>query len=330
MLTLQPGNAQWIGTRSEQQDAFGFAGCSAQGANPPSGVLVVLADGMGGLREGRAASQLAVKTMLASYADQPSATPVPEALALALRAANRAVYALAGATAGVGQVGTTLVAAAVRDARLFWIGVGDSRLYLYRAADGSLTPCTEDHILANELWPQVIAGTLDADVLANHPDRDALTSFLGLAEIPLVDASCRPLTLQPGDRLLLCSDGVDGVLSREALKRPLATAPQRAAEALIAALRERALAHQDNATVAVLACESSGEMSSMASVRSRPSHGVRVAVVSVVLLLTLGAAAWFGLTEWRDRPPEDVPSSVTIPLPPPAADQPRAPAPETP
>ena len=329
MLILQPGNAQWIGARPEQQDAFGFAGCSAQGANPSGGVLVVLADGMGGLREGRAASQLAVKTMLETYAAQPAATPVPEALTLALRAANRAVYALAETTAGVGQVGTTLVAAAVRDAQLFWIGVGDSRLYLYRAADGSFTPCTEDHTLANALWPQVVDGTLDADDLANHPDRDALTSFLGLAEIPLVDASCRPLTLQPGDRLLLCSDGVDGVLSREALKRPLAAAPQHAAETLMVALRERALAHQDNATVAVLACEASGETPSMASVTNRPPRGVRLAVLSAVLLLTLGAAAWFGLTGWWDRPPEDVPSSVTLPLPPPAEDQQRAPASES-
>ncbi|WP_201091334.1 hypothetical protein [Thiocystis minor] len=72
-LTLQPGNAQWIGTRPEQQDAFGFAGCSAQGANPPGGVLVVLADGMGGLREGRAASQLAVKNSTPRWLRWPKA-----------------------------------------------------------------------------------------------------------------------------------------------------------------------------------------------------------------------------------------------------------------
>ena len=312
-MNLIPGNAQWIGARPEQQDAFGFAGCAAQGATLPGGVLVVLADGMGGLQEGRAASQIAVKTMLATYAAQPAATPVPEALDQALQAANRAVHELAQATAGVGQVGTTLIAAAVRDGRLFWIGVGDSRLYRYRAADHSLTPCNEDHTLANALWPQVAAGVLQADDIASHPDRDALTSFLGLPAIPQVDGSRRPLRLEAGDRLLLCSDGVDGVLSREELADPLAGDPQTAAEELIAMLRMRALAHQDNATVALLACEANGERPTAHTRRiaHRPHPIRRIAVWFIVLLLT-GGGIGFGLLWWQGR--TDVPP-ITLPVP---------------
>ena len=256
-LSLHPGTANGTVQRAALQDAFGFLGCAARGGPQTGDVLVVLADGMGGLRQGGEASRIAVRTFLdqVAQADQSATTPITETLAHALDAANQAVNALAHATEGEGEVGTTLIAAAVRAGRLHWIGVGDSRLYLYRAADGSLTPCNDPHNLEQRLWPQVIAGRLTPDDIAAHPDRAALTSFLGLPEIPEIDASLRPLPLEPGDRLLLCSDGVDGVLALDELRAVLPGDPQPAAETLIARLRKRALEHQDNATVAILACE---------------------------------------------------------------------------
>ncbi len=305
MLSLRPGNAQWIGRRPEQQDAFGFAGCDAAGASRPEGVLVVLADGMGGLSHGREASQVAVKTLLASHAAQPADLPATEALAVALHAANRAVHALACVNEGEGEVGTTLIAAAVRDGGLSWIGVGDSRLYLYRASDDSLTPCNEAHTLENQLWATVADGHLTREAVAAHPDRDALTSFLGLEEVPLVDANLRPLTLQAGDRLLLCSDGVDGVLTRDELKHPLQGDPQRAAESLIALLRARALERQDNATVAVLACEANGGVIEAGDVISAPRRWsgavVRASAWTAILALSIGAALWFAWPWWLNR-----------------------------
>jgi protein phosphatase len=301
MPVLRPGNAQWIGTRPEQQDAFAFEGCDARGVTASSTVLVVLADGMGGLQAGREASRLAVSTFRSSFAARPPERPVAEALDTALQVANRAVHALARTTAGEGEVGTTLVAAAVCEARLFWVGVGDSRLYLYRGADRSLTPCTEDHNLARELQAQVDVGALDPAVVAEHPDRDALTSFLGLAEVPLVDRNRRPLTLHTGDRLLLCSDGVDGVLDRAALAAPLAGDPQAAADALIAALRASGQTHQDNATVTVLACDliTAPEVASASPDPPRRSRRLPVVAVSLVLALGTGASAWFGLAWWQ-------------------------------
>ncbi|MFE8033551.1 protein phosphatase 2C domain-containing protein [Thiohalocapsa marina] len=302
-LRLRPGNAQWIGARTEQQDAFAFDGCAVAGANPAGTVLVVLADGMGGLQAGREASRIAVSTFRASVAAQPAAVPVTDALDVALRAANQAVHELALTTAGEGEIGTTLVAAAVRESRLHWVSVGDSRLYLYSAANRSLTRCTEDHNFARELQEQVNAGELAADAVTDHPDRDALTSFLGLAEIPLVDFSRRPLTLQPGDRLLLCSDGVDGVLTLDELATPLAGDPQVAADALIAALRARRLAYQDNATVAVLACDSGVTPLPAAEPLLPPRRRSWTPVIAVTIAFVVAAVslAWLGLAWWPDR-----------------------------
>lgn len=318
-LGLRPGNAQWIGARPEQQDAFAFEGCAVAGANPAGTVLVVLADGMGGLQAGREASRIAVSTFRASVAAQPTDVPVADALDVALRAANQAVHALALTTAGEGDVGTTLVAAAVRESRLHWVSVGDSRLYLYSAANRSLTRCTEDHNFARALQEQVNAGSLAADAVTDHPDRDALTSFLGLAEIPLVDFSRRPLTLQSGDRLLLCSDGVDGVLTLDELAAPLAGDPQAAADALIAALRARQVEYQDNATVAVLACESGVTpllpADAVQSLRKR--RWTPVIAIGIAVVVAAGALAWLGPAWWPDRA-NSIQTAETTP--PPAAD----------
>ena len=250
----RPGNAQWIGARQEQEDAFGFAGFDARGQAGPEGVLAVVADGMGGLSEGRAASQGAVSGFLAAWAGQPPDLAVTERLLGAITAANQVVHNLARATAGEGEVGTTLVVAAIHQRHLFWISAGDSRLYLYRATDGSLTPCNEEHNLALQLWRQAPADGPTPDWIED-PQRDALISFLGLAEIPEIDRNVRPLALEAGDRLLLCSDGVDGVLSLDELKDGLDADPQTAAEGLIARLQGLQRPYQDNATVAILACE---------------------------------------------------------------------------
>lgn len=304
-----PGNAQWIGTRLEQEDAFGFAGFDARGQAGSELVLAVVADGMGGLSEGWAASQGAVSGFLAAWAEQPPDLTVTERLLGAIKAANQVVHDLARATAGEGEVGTTLVAAAIHQGHLFWISAGDSRLYLYRAADGSLTPCNEEHNLALQLWRETAPEGPTPDWIADHPQRDALISFLGLAEIPEIDRNRRPLALEAGDRILLCSDGVDGVLSPDELKAGLDADPHTAAEGLITRLQALQRIHQDNATVAILAC-GGGDAPTRASPEPSASKGVRrrrwpgpwalgFALVLVMLATGLGLGWRFG---WSPAP----------------------------
>lgn len=253
-MDIRPGNAWWQGRREEQQDAFGFAGFDDDLLRAHGGVLMVLADGMGGMSSGREASRIAVEHFMAAYRQKLPREAIPTALQRSLAVANQAVYELALAREGEGEVGTTLVAAVVHEGAAHWIGVGDSRLYLYQADCDTLTLCTEDHTQGNALMEEVARGELTRAAAEADPDFHALVSFLGLREIPKVDRSVRPLPLGAGDRLLLVSDGVSGTLAESDIGMLLrGQEAQPAAEALITAVKDRAGSAQDNATATVIA-----------------------------------------------------------------------------
>ena len=291
-MDLTPGNAQWQGTRSEQQDAFGFLGFDQPDLRSHGGVLLVLADGMGGMSGGGRASRLAVERMMAAYATKTPDEPVPRALERALQAANRAVYELACASEGEGEVGTTLVAVSVRGVELNWVSVGDSRLYHYRAGDDSIAQCTDDHTLVNEHLRKLATGAADP---GEAPQRDALVSYLGLAQIPEIDRNRYPLHLGPGDRVLLCSDGIHGVLEETAIRTLMRGDSQGAAEGLVAAVRAQGRESQDNATAAILGLEGTGEStrrSPRLEVRpageERPKRRLAIPLMAVAAIVLVG------------------------------------------
>jgi len=309
-MELRPGNAQWIGRREEQQDSFGFAGFDQPAFRAHAGVLVVLADGMGGMSNGREAGRLAVQQMMAAYREKGPDESIPDALMRGLTTANRSVYALACGSEGEGNVGTTLVAAAVCGEDLFWVAVGDSRLYLYRHADDSLTQCTQDHNHGNELLLRVATGELSRETVASDPDREALTSFVGMAEIPQVDRNLRPLVLAPGDRLLLCSDGVHGVLGAAELQQALTLDAQPATDALIAAVKAKAIDTQDNATAAVLVCLAVGTPEGgSGSGERRPWRAIAFTTLGVLSALGIGLGIWLWTAGPRAAPIQGKPNS---------------------
>lgn len=247
-----PGSAQHIGEREEQQDAFGFSALHDPEAVKRYGMLAVLADGMGGLAMGKEASQLAVQTLLNEYLGKSAGETVPEALEKALREANKAVYELALQHELEWNVGTTLVAAVIKEGMLHWISVGDSRIYLYR--DGVLVPLTRDHVYANQLYERVKAGQLTKEEAESHPERHLLTSYLGIPKLDEIDANRKPFHLAAGDWVLLCSDGVYDELSEPLLEVAVRMPPQQAAEFILQYVLALEYPYQDNATIAILAC----------------------------------------------------------------------------
>lgn len=252
-MAVQPGNCQHIGARSSQQDAFGFSDKDDLAFVAHGGVLVVVADGMGGMTYGGEASHLAVQVFLRNYMAKLADQTVPMALLQALHDANQAVVDLADQV-GEEYVGTTLVAAVIHGAVLHWVSVGDSRLYLL--GQGKLTQLTQDHVLALELDRDAANGLISQEEAKNHPERPALTSYLGLIPLDLIDKNPEPLTLLEDDRILLCSDGLYAALEANEFATYVNHDAQQLAEDLVSAVLDKNRPDQDNLTIAILACAS--------------------------------------------------------------------------
>ncbi len=248
-MQVSPGNCQHIGARSSQQDAFGFSDKDDQVFVAHGGVLAVVADGMGGMAYGGEASHIAVQTFLRSYMAKLVDDSVPVALLQALGDANQAVVNLSQ-DVGEEDVGTTLVAAVVHDNALHWVSVGDSRLYLLRT--GKLTQLTQDHVLAIELDRDAANGVISLEEAQSHPERPALTSFLGRPELDLIDQNPQPVALLDYDRVLLCSDGFYAALEDKEITDCLNGDAQMLTEELVSLVLAKERLGQDNLTVAIL------------------------------------------------------------------------------
>ncbi|MDQ3944832.1 MAG: Stp1/IreP family PP2C-type Ser/Thr phosphatase [Actinomycetota bacterium] len=201
--------------------------------------LYAVADGMGGHRAGEVASATAIDALQAAFADGAS-------LDQAVEEANAAVYEKASANLDMRGMGTTLTAAVLLDDRHALLGhVGDSRAYLMR--DGGVTQITEDHSLVEQL---VREGRLSPEEAADHPQKAIITRALGID--PDVEVDTYPIDLRPGDRLLLCSDGLTNMLNDAAIARVLRRQPdpQEAAEQLVDMANEAG--GDDNITVVVI------------------------------------------------------------------------------
>ena len=202
--------------------------------------LYAVADGMGGHRGGEVASQLALETI----ADLFRTGGIP--LAEQVRRANQAVFERSGADRAVAGMGTTLTAALVQGEVAHLMHVGDSRAYLLRA--GTLRQLTEDHTLVNRM---VKAGEITAEEAEVHPHRNVITRSLGTEAD--IDIDEQDVGLLEGDRLLLCSDGLSGMLTEDQIQAILEATPtaQEAADRLVVAANRAG--GVDNITVLVIA-----------------------------------------------------------------------------
>lgn len=266
-MQVQPGNASHIGQRQQQQDAFTLSDFADADFVAHGGYLAVLADGIGGLRYGAVAADIAAGEFVKHYLAKPATQAVEDALDAALDAANNAVLASAHWRNALQNMGSTLVAALVYQGHLRWRAVGDSHLYLCR--EGRLSQLNADHNFARQLQYQVNAGLLTQEEADQHPDRRALESFIGLQPLPEVERSIQPLPLKANDRLLLCSDGIDGVLSVDEIVACLALPPMPAAQQLCDSVLEKRQAGQDNLTAVVLGYELDAQASPPATTVKR-------------------------------------------------------------
>jgi serine/threonine protein phosphatase PrpC len=210
----------------------------------------IVADGMGGHRAGDVASGLAVDSLVKSleaWEETSSAEEGASKLADMIRKANKVVFESASLNEQYHNMGTTVVMALL-DGDTGLIGhIGDSRAYRLRS--GQLMQLTEDHTLVNELTK---SGQLSPEEAAHHPRRNVLTRALGTDHD--VDVDVQIIDWETGDRLLLCSDGLSGLVEPALLLATLedqdAKLEQQAQKLIDLAL---AAGGDDNVTVVLVA-----------------------------------------------------------------------------
>ena len=211
----------------------------------PQGALALVADGMGGHVSGELASQKARDALVQTLSRSQKHPPL--ALARAVQRANLEIFDHADAHPENHGMGTTLTLVLIDD-QLAVVGhVGDSRAYLIR--DGSITQLTHDHSWVAD---RVRQGLLNEDEAKQHGWRNVITNALGTG--PSVRLELSALVLRPGDRLLVCSDGLTLLLPDDLiLQTVLNAAPEDAVAELLRRADERG--SPDNVTAALLVAE---------------------------------------------------------------------------
>jgi serine/threonine protein phosphatase PrpC len=231
--------------RANNEDSFLYWEPDSDEEFRLQGRLAIVADGMGGYEGGQEASRLAVECVQRVYrnsrGDDPRAT-----LAEALAVAHAGIQNYAAEHAELQGMGTTCTALAIVGRELYFAHVGDSRLYRVRA--GAIARLTRDHSYVGRLVESGIVREEDAE---SHPQRHILTAALGSGRELTPDVPERPLDLVIGDSLLLCTDGLWGVVPEPDLARIVQTgSPAEACTALVNQALERG--GPDNITVLVL------------------------------------------------------------------------------
>lgn len=239
------GKIHDVGRRDYQQDSFGQTAVLRN-----TGILAVLADGMGGLSGGERVSQKIVMEAL-TFGSTLQANQVPTALPGMVAGINRAVNQMLGPK-GLYTSGSTVVSALITGNALRWISVGDSRVYLYR--DGQISQLSRDHDLLQDWMPDILDGKRSMAEALRDPNGRKLTSFIGMGELRHVDYNRTPIPLLPGDRVLLMSDGVYGTVSDAEMAAILRDcgSVQLAASHIGQRIMGAALPYQDNYTLIVL------------------------------------------------------------------------------
>lgn len=230
------------GQRDSQQDAFCVTG------QEPSGILAAVADGMGGLVNSGAVSQALTETLAEEFTPDPRFPPARQ-LQIAFQQAVGKVDALLRDHSS--RSGSTLVACLVQNGALSWLSVGDSRIYLWR--DGGLIQLNREHNFFHDLTLLALQGDLTFEEADADPRCENLTSYIGWGFPRSIEWNEDPVSLLPGDQILLVSDGVYRALSQDELASCLyKSTAQRSAQSMHALIQKKDFSNQDNYTGIVL------------------------------------------------------------------------------
>lgn len=247
-LTLRIANLQGQGDRERQEDSFAIVNAAGGELQQAQGLLALVADGMGGMEDGKAASQWTAERFLQLFQERET-EDIPGWFYRSVHAVSEEVFRQSG-----GRSGSTLAALHIQGEQLHWLSVGDSAIYLCR--NGGVFQLNREHTCLNRLFLQELEReVIEKERAVSDPDAPRLTAFIGIDRLTETDLSLRPLTLQRGDALLLCSDGISGVLNPPELLECMSPDPEEGARLLERMVLEKHVLGQDNYTGILIACQ---------------------------------------------------------------------------
>lgn len=250
-LSYEAVQVQHQGKRQYQQDSFFLSDTADPSSLTEKGLLAVVADGMGGLQDGKAISSITVDTFKKQFYEGSTKDPSKFLSDCVYKAeTNVDAYMYASSMKG----GSTVIAALISGNRLSFVSVGDSSIFLVRNREVKLL--NHYHNYASVLSSKVRQGMISQQEADNDPMRSRITAYIGMGEVNEIDASDQPLTLYPDDILILCSDGVANALGNDALLRLIEAGSfselgKRVEESIL----RQDLQNQDNFTAVMIHCK---------------------------------------------------------------------------
>lgn len=245
MLSIDFGASTDVGmVRHDNQDTFGIFPPDGNNDLPSRGRLFIVADGMGGHKGGKVASELAVRTIGEVYFSNGNES-VQESLVNAFHAANEVVSSASKKDPALSGMGTTCVAMVAKGSSVFVAHIGDSRVY--HVTRESIFQLTEDHTAVGEMQRR---GILTAEEARNHPDRSVLYRALGTKPEAAADVQSE-LIVFGEEWFVLCTDGLSNMVADDEIHDiTVAQPPQNACNQLVSLANERG--GIDNITVIVV------------------------------------------------------------------------------
>ena len=258
MTFVTIGSASHAGLRKEEnQDYFGY-NAPEDGSVPKKGILLALADGMGGRPGGSVASRIAIEVIMEEYYNDTSSN-IPKSLNAALLKANQEVISRGDDDRSLQGMGTTLVVVVLKKDRMYYANVGDSRGYIIY--EESISQFTEDHSIVAGL---VKAGYISEEEAPSYPGSNIITKAIGIDPDLKVDSPKKD-KIKNGQYILLCCDGLYKDVSSEEIIKTFHeyNEPKIISEKLIEKAIEKG--GDDNITVLIARIEKAGLLSSLAS-----------------------------------------------------------------
>ncbi len=258
----------------------------------PNGRVVVVCDGMGGMNAGDVASKLAVSVIKDILTDNQFPNP-NEAITRSVIAANQAILNRASQNIGLSGMGATCVILIVKDGKVYYGSVGDSRIYYI--SGGSITQLTRDQSYVQAL---VDAGEISAEEAESHQDKNQIVNALGIETMTPPVLAKTPITPAPGSVFLLCSDGLSNMVKNDGIATIISRSDlslQQKAETLVEAANEAG--GVDNITVQLV--EFAGSFSAVDKERKlkqeiKKNKSITYLLAAITILIVVGGGiAWY-------------------------------------